>query len=114
MIKINSEHGDITISNAVFTTITGAAATNCFGVKGMAYRSMTDGLVHLLRPEAMSKGVKVTYNDDNTVSIELHIMVDAGVNIATVCRHYERGQVCCHLQHRCGGTGRERLRGLRQ
>ena len=66
--------------------ITGAAATNCFGVKGMAYRSMTDGLVHLLRPEAMSKGVKVTYNDDNTVSIELHIMVDAGVNIATVCR----------------------------
>ena len=32
MIKINSEHGDITISNAVFTTITGAAATNCFGV----------------------------------------------------------------------------------
>ena len=92
MIKINSEHGDITISNAQltatgsFTTITGAAATNCFGVKGMAYRSMTDGLVHLLRPEAMSKGVKVTYNDDNTVSIELHIMVDAGVNIATVCR----------------------------
>ena len=86
MIKITSEHGDITISNAVFTSITGAAATNCFGVKGMAYRSMTDGLVHLLRPEAMSKGVKVTYNDDNTVSIELHIMVDAGVNIATVCR----------------------------
>ena len=86
MIKITSEHGDITISNAVFTTITGAAATTCFGVKGMAYRSMTDGLVHLLRPEAMSKGVKVTYNDDNTVSIELHIMVDAGVTIATVCR----------------------------
>ena len=86
MIKITSEHGDITISNAVFTTITGAAATNCFGVKGMAQRSMTDGLVHLLRPEAMSKGVKVTYNDDNTVSIELHIMVGAGVNIATVCR----------------------------
>ena len=78
--------GEIGISNAVFTTITGAAATNCFGVKGMAYRSMTDGIVHLLRPEAMSKGVKVTYNDDNTVSIELHIIVENGVNIATVCR----------------------------
>ena len=86
MIKINSEHGDITISNAVFTTITGAAATNCFGVKGMAYRSMTDGIVHLLRREAMSKGVKVTYNDDNTVSIELHIVVEHGVNISAVCQ----------------------------
>ena len=85
MIKVPTENGEITISDAVFTTITGAAATNCFGVKGMAQRSMTDGLVHLLRPEAMSKGVKVTYNDDGTVSIELHIVVENGVNIATVC-----------------------------
>lgn len=86
MIKVQSEKGEITISSAVFTNITGAAATNCFGVKGMAYRSMTDGLVHLLRREAMSKGVKVTYNEDNTVSIELHIIVENGVNITTVCR----------------------------
>jgi uncharacterized alkaline shock family protein YloU len=86
MIKVQTGQGEITISSAVFTTITGAAATNCFGVKGMAYRSMTDGLVHLLRREAMSKGVKVTYNEDGTVSIELHIIVENGVNIATVCR----------------------------
>ena len=86
MIKVQTGHGEITISSAVFTTITGAAATNCFGVKGMAYRSMTDGLVHLLRRESMSKGVKVTYNDDNSVSIRLHIVVENGVNITTVCR----------------------------
>ena len=86
MIKVQTGQGEITISSAVFTTITGAAATNCFGVKGMAYRSMTDGLVHLLRREAMGKGVKGTYNEDGTVSIELHIVVENGVNIATVCR----------------------------
>ena len=86
MIKVQTDLGEISISSAVFTTITGAAATNCFGVKGMAYRSMTDGLVHLLRREAMSKGVKVIYNDDNTVSILLHIVVENGVNITTVCR----------------------------
>ena len=86
MIKVQTERGEISISSAVFTTITGAAATNCFGVKGMAYRSMKDGLVHLLRPEAMSKGVNVTYNDDGTVDIELHIIVENGVNIAAVCR----------------------------
>ena len=86
MIKVQTPQGEISVSSAVFTTITGAAATNCFGVKGMAYRSMTDGLVHLLRREAMSKGVKATYNEDGTVSIELHIIVENGVNIATVCR----------------------------
>ena len=86
MLKFHSEQGKISVSSAVFSNITGMAATNCFGVKGMASRSMTDGIVHLLRPEAMSKGVKVIYNEDNTVSIELHIIVENGVNIATVCR----------------------------
>ncbi len=86
MIKLTNERGEITISSAVFTTITGAAATNCFGVKGMAMRNMSDGLVHLLQPQMMSKGVRVFFHDDNTVTIELHIIVENGVNLATVCR----------------------------
>ena len=55
-------------------------------LKGMAYRSMADGLVHLLRREAMSKGVNVIYNEDESISIELHIIVENGVNIPAVCR----------------------------
>ena len=84
MIKVQTGRGEVTISNAVFTAIPGAAATNCFGVKGMAYRSMTDGLVHLLRSESMAKGVRVIFEEDDTVSIELHIIVDAGVNLTAV------------------------------
>ena len=86
MLKFHSEQGEISVSSAVFSNITGMAATNCFGVKGMAYRSMTDGLVHLLRREAMSKGVSVTYHEDDTVSIELHIIVENGVNLPAVCK----------------------------
>ena len=54
-MKLQTEKGEITISSDVFTNITGAAATNCYGVKGMAMRSKTDGLVHLLRRESMGK-----------------------------------------------------------
>ena len=86
MLKFHSEQGEISVSSAVFSNITGMAATNCFCVKGMAYRSMTDGLVHLLRREAMSKGVNVIYNEDESISIELHIIVENGVNIPAVCR----------------------------
>ena len=86
MIQFKSDQGEISVSSAVFSNITGIAATNCFGVKGMAYRSMTDGLVHLLRREAMSKGVSITYHDDNSISIELHIIVENGVNLPAVCR----------------------------
>lgn len=85
-MKLETERGVITISPDVFTSITGAAATNCYGVKGMAIRSKTDGLVHLLRKESMSKGVKVVSNDDDTVSIQLHIIVDNGVNLMAVSR----------------------------
>jgi len=86
MIKMQTAKGEVSISEAVFTNITGSVATNCFGVKGMAFRSMTDGLVHLLRKEAMGKGVQVIYNDDSTVSIRLHIIVENGINITAVCR----------------------------
>ena len=86
MIKYATDLGEVSVSSAVFSNITGMAATNCFGVKGMAYRSMTDGLVHLLRREAMSKGVKITYNEEDSISIELHIIVENGVNLTAVCR----------------------------
>ena len=85
-MKLQNELGEIRISSEVFTAITGSAATNCYGVKGMAVRSKTDGLVHLLRRESMAKGVKVRFNDDDTVSIELHIIVENGVNLPAVCR----------------------------
>lgn len=85
-MKLQSEHGRINITSDVFTNITGAAAVNCYGVKGMAMRSKTDGLVHLLRRESMAKGVKVYYNEDETVSLELHIIVENGVNLVAVCR----------------------------
>ena len=86
MIKLQTEKGEIFISDTVLSSITGAAATSCFGVKGMAYRSMTDGLVHLLRREAMSKGVHITQHDEGDISIDLHIIVDHGVNIMAVSR----------------------------
>ena len=86
MIRLQTEKGEVSISDAALSNITGAASTSCFGVKGMAYRSMTDGLVHLLRREAMSKGVRIIPHEEGDISIELHIVVEHGVNIAAVCR----------------------------
>ena len=85
MVKLQNERGFINITDDVFTILTGDAATNCFGVKGMTVRSVTDGLVHLLKRESMGKGVHITFNEDNTISVELHIAVDQGVNIPVIC-----------------------------
>ena len=84
MIRQTNENGSINVSTSVYTDIAGTAASNCFGVKGMAARSVKDGVYHLLRKESMSKGVNVTFHEDDSISIDLHIMVDNGVNLNAV------------------------------
>ena len=84
MVCHNNENGNVCVSASVYTDIAGTAASNCFGVKGMAARSVSDGVYHLLRKESMAKGVRVEFHEDDTISIDLHIIVDAGVNLDAV------------------------------
>ncbi|MCR5664284.1 MAG: Asp23/Gls24 family envelope stress response protein [Oscillospiraceae bacterium] len=84
-MNIKNETGQISITSEVITYLAGDAATSCFGVKGMAGRS-EKGVLQLLRRTDMSKGIVVIYNDDGSVSLELHIGVDHGVNMAAVSR----------------------------
>ena len=84
MIRHENKNGSVNVSTGVYTDIAGTAASNCFGVKGMAARSVKDGVYHLLRKESASKGVRVEFHDDNTISIDLHIMVDNGINLNAV------------------------------
>ena len=85
MVKIVNKRGSVCISSEVFTNVAGDAATRCFGVKGMVGKAKETGIYQLLRRESMSKGVAVTFDDDdNTVSIALHIGVDQGVNLAAL------------------------------
>ena len=86
MVNIINDNGRISITDEVFSNLAGDAATSCFGVKGMAGRSREGGPLQLLRRESMSKGVEVHYNEDGSVSLELHIGVDHGVNISAVSR----------------------------
>ena len=48
MIRHENESGSVNVSTSVYTDIVGTAASNCFGVKGMAARSVKDGVFHLL------------------------------------------------------------------
>ena len=84
MIRHENENGSVNVSTSVYTDIVGTAVINCFGVKGMAARSLTDGVYHLLRRESVGKGVHVQFNEDDTISIDLHIIVDNNVNLNAV------------------------------
>ena len=83
-IKINSEYGDVLVDNSVIASIAGAVANKCYGVVGMASRNKKDGIVNLLKSDNMTKGIKIDVVDSGIV-IEIHIMVEYGVNINAIC-----------------------------
>lgn len=85
MTQNYTEHGRVSISNEVYTSLAGAAAVSCFGVRGMAVRGVSDGLVHLLKREVMGKGIHVEFEENGAISIEIHIICKTGVNIPVIC-----------------------------
>ena len=84
MIRNKNENGSVNVSTSVYIDIAGTAAINCLSVKGMVARSVKDGLYHLLRKESQGKGVKVVFHEDDTITIDLHVMVGNGVNLNAV------------------------------
>ena len=84
--KIKNEHGTIGVENEVIARIAGLAAMECYGVVGMAAKSIRDGLVHLLKIESLSKGVNLIPQEDGSLVINLHIIVEYGTNLVAIAQ----------------------------
>ena len=82
--KTKTELGTIGIENEVIARIAGTIAMECYGVVGMAAKSLRDGLVHLLKIESLSKGVTIETQDEGQLIIGLHIIVEYGTNLVAI------------------------------
>lgn len=80
-----NEFGSITISSSVISAIAGSVATKCYGVVGMAFKNTKDGIVNLLKAGNLSKGIQVSFDENNALIINMHIVVQYGVNINAIC-----------------------------
>jgi len=76
--------GTISIDNEVIARIAGLAAMECYGVVGMAAKSIRDGFVHILKIESLSKGVRLQVLDTGELVIDLHIIVEYGTNLVAI------------------------------
>lgn len=82
-IKTENENGAIIMSTSVIARIAGKVAASCYGVVGMAYRNASDNIASLLGWDTITKGIHVSTEDDK-IAIELHIIVEYGVNIKVI------------------------------
>ena len=83
-ILINSALGEVSVDNNVVASIAGAVATKCYGVVGMAAKNKKDGVIGLLKRDNIAKGIEINV-EENGIVINLHIIVEYGVNINAIC-----------------------------
>lgn len=102
-VKIKTQFGTIDIDNDVIATVVGGAATDNYGVVGMASRNqIRDNVNEILRRENYARGV-VVRQEDNGVAIDVNIIVSYGTKISEVSRNVQ-AKVKYNLQNMLGVT----------
>lgn len=84
--EVVTDLGRILLSDEVIATMAGVATTECYGIVGMAGSRLKDGIAELLGRENLSKGVVVDLGDES-VEIDLYIVVGYGTRISEIARN---------------------------
>ncbi len=85
-VKIKTKFGTVDIDNNVIANVVGGAATDNYGVVGMASQNaIRDNVNDILKIENYFKGVQV-HQKDNKLSVDVYIIVSYGTKISEVCK----------------------------
>ena len=88
-VKIKTQYGTIDITNDVIATVVGGAATDNYGVVGMASKNqIRDKVNDILRRENYARGV-VVRQEENGVAIDVYVIVSYGTKISEVSRNVQ-------------------------
>lgn len=80
---IRNENGYIDITNDAIAGIVSLSINECYGVRAMANRNMSESFVQLFKRDSSRKGINLEFRE-GVVNIDLHIVVRHGVNMAAV------------------------------
>ena len=84
--KLENQYGTINIENEVIARIAGLTAFDCYGIVGMAAKNVKDDIFQLLKVESLTKGIKISVQEDRIV-IDMHIIVEYGTNITAIAEN---------------------------
>jgi len=78
-----AEEGTIDISPKAVATIAAEAVSECYGVVGMASRTLSEAFLTALHRPPATKGIHV-YLDTDVIVVDLHVVIEYGTRIITV------------------------------
>ncbi len=83
MLRLDNDNGIIAVDDNVVSNIVSIVAGNCFGITGMMAKNAAEEFWELFRRDPSDKGVSVRCTD-NSIEVDLHIMVVYGINIPAI------------------------------
>lgn len=87
MVGFSSENGKVNYSDEVLSKIVGLSTMECYGVVGMVSKNATEGFWELIRVENLSKGVKISLDNEEKINVELFVMVEYGTKISVIANN---------------------------
>ena len=89
-VKINTKDGQIELTDDVIATVVGGAATEIFGVVGMASKNaIKDNFQALLGKENYSKGVVVKTAEAGSIAVDVYTVLSYGTKISEVSKNIQ-------------------------
>jgi uncharacterized alkaline shock family protein YloU len=88
-LRSTRQRGRIEVFPGVVGAIAGHAATDCYGVMGMAARGLRDGVGQLLHRESAHRGVEVR-DLGGSLAIEVYVIVQYGTRITEVAHNLQQ------------------------
>jgi len=90
-INTTNQFGGIKISTEAIASIAGKAASECYGVVGLAPKnSLRENINELLKQEDYVKGVYASKRGENNYSVDVYIYVAYEVRITEVCSEVQK------------------------
>lgn len=82
--------GRIEVAPTAIASIAARAVLECYGVVGMASKSLRHGLAELLHRDSSRRGVEVRLVDHQII-IDLYVVIEYGTRISEVAHNIMRG-----------------------
>ncbi len=99
--------GNIDISNDVIATVVGGAATEIFGIVGMASKNqIRDNLNEILKRDNYAKGSVVVRQEDEGIAVDVYIIAGYGTKISEKCAAMHKTKSSINLETMLGVTAK--------
>lgn len=85
----NTEYGVVQIKDSAIASAVGKAVSECYGIVGVTAKKVSDSFYDLLNRKNDGKGI-VVKNVDNTIKIDIHVVVSYGVKISEVVSELQK------------------------